>query len=587
MKPRPRLVWRVFALSLLLAGACCAVVWVFAWRAGERATVARHEAVLETLALAGARDVAAALAERREPDWEILETILMLHGDVRLTVVRPDGRVLFDSRREATELRDHAGRAEVLEALAGRVGFAQRFSNSVREPLLYCAVPVTVDGEVVAVFRASRPTSSFAAELATGRRRAALVGLLALALAAGLSFLFARQFAGPIERMRHGAESFGRGQLGRRIEPMPTVELADLAESLNRMAMQLDSRIAEITRQRNEREAILESMREGVLAIDDEERILSMNRVAESFLGVSAAEARGKLVQEVLRIVELQRLIQDSRSGATLPGEIALRLGENLVLEARCQPLRDGAGRRVGLLVVLADVTRIRRLETMRRDFVANVSHELRTPITSIKGFAEELVDGAAEDPALAQRFAETILRQSDRLGDVIEDLLSLSRLERPEPIERRECRVAELLRQAEELCEQKARRLGVDVRVACAEGLRARLSPNLVTQAVTNLLDNAIVYGREGREVHVEATGLDGAIEIRVTDRGPGIAEEHLPRLFERFYRVDKARSRDVGGTGLGLAIVKHVAQAHGGEVAVESRLGNGSTFTIRLPDR
>jgi two-component system phosphate regulon sensor histidine kinase PhoR len=563
------------------------VVWLVAWRATDRATVARHEAVLETLALAGARDVAAALAERREPDWQVLESILLLHADVRLTVVRPDGRVLFDSRREATELRDHAGRAEVLEALAGRVGFARRFSTSVREPLLYCAVPVTVGGEVVAVFRASRPTASFAAELAAGRRRAAAVGLLALVLAAGLSLLFARQFAGPIEHMRRDAEAFGRGQLGRRIEPMPTAELADLAESLNRMAMQLDSRIAEITRQRNEREAILESMREGVLAIDDAEHVLSLNRVAESFLGVSAAEARGKLVQEVLRIVELQRLIREARNGPELPGEIAMHLRENLVVEARCQPLRDGAGRRVGLLVVLADVTRIRRLETMRRDFVANVSHELRTPITSIKGFAEELVDGAAEDPQLARRFAETILRQSDRLGDVIEDLLSLSRLERPEPIERRECRVAELLHQAEELCQQKARRLDVEVRVACADGLRARLSPNLVTQAVTNLLDNAIVYGREGREVHVEATGLDGAVEIRVTDRGPGIAEEHLPRLFERFYRVDKARSRDVGGTGLGLAIVKHVAQAHGGEVTVESRVGVGSTFTIRLPDR
>jgi two-component system phosphate regulon sensor histidine kinase PhoR len=265
-----------------------------------------------------------------------------------------------------------------------------------------------------------------------------------------------------------------------------------------------------------------------------------------------------------------------------------LQLREDLILELRSQPLLDGEGRLFGLLIVLADVTRIHRLENLRREFVANVSHELRTPITSIKGFAETLQDGGLEDAGHAAKMVDVIVRQSERLGGVIEDLLALSRLERRGvTIERVECGVATLIRQAEEICAPKAGRLGVVVVIDCPEHLRARVSPTLVTQAVTNLLDNAITHGSEGGHVSVCAADMNGELEIRVTDRGPGIAQEHLARLFERFYRVDKARSRDLGGTGLGLSIVKHVAQAHGGTVTVASKVGGGSTFALRLPLR
>ncbi|MDK2973429.1 MAG: two-component system, OmpR family, phosphate regulon sensor histidine kinase PhoR [Candidatus Sumerlaeota bacterium] len=560
-----------------------------AWVVLRDSVMMQQRELLEQMAHAGAAEMRVTQAQGGEPSFTHLQkSLLARDADIRLTAIEASGRVLYDSQMDAEEMMDHWTRPEVLEALNGRVGFDQRFSVSLREEMLYCGVPVIVDDEVAGVFRVSRPVSSFRPLI----RRLDLVvlraGLLTAAVAGVLCFVFARRFTEPIEVMRRGAEQFGRGHLGRAIPAMPTVELGELAESLNRMAVQLDQRIGEITRQRNEREAILESMREGVLAVDRQERILTLNRVAEKMLGVSVGEARGKLVQEVLRNVELQRFLREAADTPDAVRDQPLQLHENLILELRSQPLLDGEGRLFGLLIVLADVTRLHRLENLRREFVANVSHELRTPITSIKGFAETLQDGGLEDAGRAAKMVDVIVRQSDRLGGVIEDLLALSRLERRGvAIERVECVVATLIGQAEEICALKAARLGVAVEIECPPELRAHVSPTLLTQAVTNLLDNAITHGSEGGHVSVCAADVNGELEIRVTDRGPGIAPEHLERLFERFYRVDKARSRDLGGTGLGLSIVKHVAQAHGGTVTVTSKVGEGSTFVLHLPLR
>jgi two-component system phosphate regulon sensor histidine kinase PhoR len=250
--------------------------------------------------------------------------------------------------------------------------------------------------------------------------------------------------------------------------------------------------------------------------------------------------------------------------------------------------LRDAGGRESGAVVVLNDVTRLKRLETVRRDFVANVSHELKTPVTAVKAAVETLQGGALHDAAEAARFTEMIVRQADRLGSIIEDLLSLSRIEQEEEgaglALAREA-IGPVLAAAAQACAPSAAARSVGIAVRCPEDLRAAINPQLLENAVVNLIDNAVKHSEPGREVVVEGTAEEGGTVIRVIDRGCGIEPRHLPRLFERFYRVDRARSRRLGGTGLGLAIVKHIVQAHRGEVSVESQLGEGSTFTIRLP--
>jgi two-component system, OmpR family, phosphate regulon sensor histidine kinase PhoR len=258
-------------------------------------------------------------------------------------------------------------------------------------------------------------------------------------------------------------------------------------------------------------------------------------------------------------------------------------------LQANGTLLRAGAGQAsAGAVVVLNDVTRLKRLEAVRRDFVANVSHELKTPVTSIKGFAETLEDGALDDPETARRFVGIIVGQADRLNSIIADLLSLSTLEQRDGDSRLSLEAAdicEVLRVAVEVCEPKAQAKHIAIAVACATCHLSSVNVPLLEQAVVNLIDNAVKYSPEGSAVEVGLTETDDEVVLFVVDHGPGVPREHLPRLFERFYRVDKARSRDLGGTGLGLAIVKHIAQAHGGSVSVDSTVGRGSTFRIHLP--
>jgi two-component system phosphate regulon sensor histidine kinase PhoR len=308
-------------------------------------------------------------------------------------------------------------------------------------------------------------------------------------------------------------------------------------------------------------------------------------------LSADREAAPGKILQEVVRNRELQRFVTHAlQSEEPVEGEIILHHDGDRYLQAHGTRLRVDEDERIGALVVLNDVTRLRKLETFRRDFVANVSHELRTPITSIKGFVETLADGALEDRDKAIQFLGIINKHTDRLSELIEDLLMLSSLDQgPVDEERRiavePTAVRNLLEEAIEICSSKAETKFIEVKLNCQESLEADLNQSLVEQALVNLIDNAIKYSPEKGVVEIEARTVDERVVISVRDNGIGIDERHMPRLFERFYRVDKARSRDLGGTGLGLAIVKHVAQAHGGTVGVDSSPGSGSTFFLYFP--
>lgn len=403
------------------------------------------------------------------------------------------------------------------------------------------------------------------------------------------AYAFSVSFGRPLEVIQAYAERFGQGDFRRKVPSPPSLELSVLSKSLNTMAAQLDSRISEITRQRNEQQAILQSMREGVIALDLNERILSLNHRAEQFLGVHALEVRGTLLQEYLRHVDLQRFVATTLQGNyTLDEELPtqLRFGKDRLFEARSAPLRDANENDIGVIIILNDVTLLNRLENIRRDFVANVSHELRTPITSILGFTETLLDGALEEPEQARRFLQVIERQSNRLTQVIDDLLNLSRLEKKDDLRREPVMLSVLLNEGIEVIAPEAQANGTELIVECPTDAELMLNPTLMTQALSNLIGNAVRYaGGEGKRVWVRGSIAEERLTITVQDEGPGIATDHLPRLFERFYRVDKARSRDLGGTGLGLSIVQHVAQVHQGEVRVESVVEKGTKFTIELP--
>lgn len=395
-------------------------------------------------------------------------------------------------------------------------------------------------------------------------------------------------------QISEGAARLASGDLKHRIRVPASEELATLAVSLNGVAQQMSSQIAQLRSQRNEQQAILQSMDGGVIALDGHQRILSLNRAAEDLLELSGRPARGRLLQEVVRQPGLNRFVAramtDQRGGMDefeLEGTPARRA------RATSSPLRDAEGQRVGTLVVLDDVTELRRLESLRSDFAANVSHELRTPITNIKGYIETLLETGMQDPEQSGQFLSVVHRNAERLGAIIDDMLTLTKLERPEESEDLDTHrtlIADVVESARLQHEAGARTKGVRVSVEVPDGLCGMINGPLVEQAITNLLSNAIRYSPPGTDVRISAATIEGTdgrpeVEITVEDEGPGIPREHLSRVFERFYRVDKARSRELGGTGLGLAIVKHIALLHRGRVDVESTLGRGSVFKLVVP--
>ncbi len=509
--------------------------------------------------------------------------------DSRVSVILPSGKVIADSGEDPALLDNHRERPEVARALAGEIGRSTRSSSSRQEPFMYLAVPLRRAGQIVAVVRTSQPRARLTAEVWRREVEIIAAALLAVVWITAGSLFAARRLARAIDEIRRGADHLARGHWKYRLPDNPTEEIGMLADSLNAMASQLDERIQRILRQQSEHQAVLSSMEEGVMAVDRGGTVLSVNDPCANLLGVDAERLRGRSVYEVLRKPDLLKFIENAQaSGKSLDGDLRFFSPEERWLHAHGTALHDTRGQKIGVLIVLHDVTRLRHLENVRRDFVANVSHELRTPITSIKGFVETLLEDGLDDRASVMRFLGIVLRQVNRLDAIITDLLVLSRIERGNDDQRIETDaepLAQVLQVARETCEKKAQDKSICIAVECPEDLVAKINAPLLEQAVINLIDNAIKYSDAGATVRVTAARERSSAVICVIDNGRGIAANHLPRLFERFYRVDKARSRELGGTGLGLAIVKHIMAAHQGTVQVESVVGRGSTFTLRFP--
>jgi len=524
-------------------------------------------------------------------NWKHIDLLCKMAGkasDTRITVMQPSGKVLGDSETDPDTMMNHSDRPEFVKAMSGDTGVFTRYSDTLRDPMMYLAVPLHDGEKHIGVLRVSVSVSAIDRKLERIYRHISLGGIVIALLATGASLLFSRRVSRPLEIIREGAEYFAKGQLSYRLPVFASKETELLARTMNDMAASLDERMQTIICQKNELEAVLSSMIEGVMAVDLEEKIISINYTAAGMFSRNPSELINRSVQETIRNPDFQRFVRLAfRDETPLEEDLFFYINGEAVYDARSSALKNAKGERIGILIVLNDVTRLRRLENMRKDFAANVSHEIKTPLTAIKGFVETLMSGAVNHPEEAARFLGIIEKHTNRLNAIIDDLMKLSLIEQKTDkkeilLENRS--LLPILKSACQVCQPMADEKAIQILLSCEETLSMNLNAALIEQAFVNLLDNAIKYSGPDSSIEIEAKQMNTEVAILFRDHGIGIASEHLPRLFERFYRADPSRSRKLGGTGLGLAIVKHIVNAHGGRIIVESTPGKGSEFVIYI---
>ncbi len=512
---------------------------------------------------------------------------------VRITVVLPSGKVIGDSQRNPDSMENHGNRPEILKAFSGGRGVQQRFSTSMQDEMLYVAFPIfTSNKTAVAALRMSVSINAIKKQERQFYLRVVFASLIIFALLLLVSYLLSKHLSKLISQITEGAKRFASGDLNFRLPVAHGEELGVLASSLNRMASTLDDRIVTITRQHNQSKAILNSMTEGVIAIDAQEKIISINPAAASLFSVPDGSVSDKWLHEIIRNSTLQRFTTHVLSSDTIVETtfILHTPNGNLNVNASGTILNNEKSGPEGAVLVFNDITRLKKLENIRKEFVANVSHELRTPLTSIKGFVETIQTGNYQLPGEVSEFLNIISSKTDRLCRIVDDLLSLSSIERDyehHEISFINSELKTVLEDAIKTCTGKANEKNTRILLSMEQPVQVVMNTSLIEQAIVNLIDNAIKYSNEGSDIVISANKSDQKIIISVSDQGIGIPREHLDRIFERFYRVDKARSRKLGGTGLGLSIVKNIVATHNGQVFAESEPGKGSTFKIILPEK
>jgi two-component system, OmpR family, phosphate regulon sensor histidine kinase PhoR len=507
----------------------------------------------------------------------------------RITVINNLGKVLADSeksQKEISEMENHLYRPEVKMALINKVGIDTRYSSTLKIDMLYVALPIKENKELIGVIRLALPLESVDKTL-NEIRKTVLFGLIfALALAFVLGSIIAAQTIRPINRMIQVSRRFSNGDFSRRIIQVSKDEIGELAVTLNKMAQDIEDKIKEVKTQNQKLAAIFNSMIEGVIVIDKPGYIVSVNPTIEKIFSIARKDVEGKVFLEAIRNNDIAEVISAAlKSGKSVSSEISLIYPVRRIFEVNATPIFDNnvIG---GCLVVVHDVTEIRRLETVRSDFVANVSHELKTPLTSIKGFVETLLEGALDDKENNRNFLKIIHDHAERLDSLVNDLLSLSHLESKEIMLKKTN--FNLRQQVEDVISgfrSQLKKKNIEIKNELPTGILVTADKDRFEQVITNLIDNAIKFNKEKGFVRIFSEEINGKVKIIIEDSGIGIPEKDIPRIFERFYRVDKARSRELGGTGLGLSIVKHIIELHNGSVGVESAEGLDSKFWFILP--
>jgi two-component system phosphate regulon sensor histidine kinase PhoR len=518
----------------------------------------------QSFALRVENDTNHSLQQMAEEESRITET--------RVTVIAHDGTVLADTEADPKTMENHAGRPEVAAALAGKTGSNMRLSHTVGVEFLYVAVP---SGDKVA--RLAFPLTVFRAHISEIRSTLLKATALALAFALLLALAIAQRVSVRLKRIVRFAEQVATGDLSARIAATSADEIGQVAMALDRTARRLQENFDSVRESRSQLEALLNSMNEGVIAVSPELKVLWANHAMQSI--VHRRVEMGAPITELVRHPDFLATMSAALKSKKRESAIVTSFSGRRSFSMTAEPLPNG-----GVVSVLHDLSEIERVEKTRRDFIANVSHELRTPLTSIRGYAETLLEGD-EISGGAREFLQVIRRNAERMGRLTDDLLVLARVESgEEKYEVRPHPARELIAEAAASMQETTQSAGVEIEIDPVPDASVLADPYAIHQVFANLISNAARYAQTGKKVVIGATAQPEAVEFYVRDFGPGIASEHLPRIFERFYRVDKARSRESGGTGLGLAIVKHIVLNHGGAVRVESAVGHGSTFFFTL---
>jgi two-component system, OmpR family, phosphate regulon sensor histidine kinase PhoR len=516
-------------------------------------------------------------------------------ANARVTYIRADGKVLGDSDSDPSLMENHLTRQEIVDAQKQEKGFSIRFSQTIGRNMLYVAVPVKENGITMGYLRLAMSLQQVE-ESIHHLWSFLLVGLLLVFLLAVLiSYRLAFSITRPIEMITRVAKQITDMNYRARVQITKKDEIGQLGQALNQMADSLQLQMNRILEDEGRLKSVLENMTSGVLMIDREGKIVLLNRSAEEVLGFSAQELLGKKYDEAKQQHEFAQMIQEClETKEHIREEMIFYYPNERILEINLNPIHQSDDEWAGVLVVIQDTTAVRRLERMRSEFVANVSHELKTPVTAIKGFAETLLGGALSDKETAKSFLQIIFDESERLNRLIGDILELSKIESKRiPLQFSPIHLKAFVEKGLHVVSSEAKKKSIELEMQVPEDLYIEADEDRLRQILNNLLSNGINYSPEGGRVKVKAesvaSGYEGSehdtIRFTIADTGIGIPKKDLPRIFERFYRVDKARSRSSGGTGLGLSIVKHLVELHRGTIRVESEVGIGSKFIIEMP--
>lgn len=526
-----------------------------------------------------------------EPTSDILAQleVVSVQLDERITLIQQDGTVLYDSEKNAENLENHAQREEIKAVINGNAyGIGSRVSNSTGIEEYYVAVPLFDEsGEVSNILRLSQPVETITQLYTEINQSLVLFIIVALLVASIITYFTTKRIIRPIEEVMDVTKELSEKHYTVRYSGQGFGEIFKLGATVNELAESLENQMLEI-RQNDERlYELINHLVIGVMLLDNQRNIQMVNPAMNRILGEDTSKLLGKTYVEAIKSYGLSHIIERAyRRKKAQNNEIYFYYPEDRIVDANIVPISGKNPGELNVIVLLYDITEIRRLEKVRTDFVANASHELRTPVTALKGFAETLLDGAKEDKEVLDQFLEIMLKESIRLDSIVNDILELSRVEQKQvPVNAEDVKIREAVESTFKLVKQKAESKHMELSILEEDEMVIETDLSRLKQVLANLINNAIVYTQEKGEVVVKIYKEEEYAVIEVSDNGIGIPEDEQDRIFERFYRVDKARSRNSGGTGLGLSIVKYLVENLNGSITVESKFGLGTTFTVKLP--